>query len=162
MKKAIEWEADENGCWVCASHHRVKGGYPQCESDGQRYFLSRFVYEQCFGEIPEGLCVCHKCDNPPCINPQHLFLGTRKDNTQDMVKKGRNRNGILPGESNGQSKLTSQQVLVILNDSNSNNKIAAKYGVSKSTILRIKNRKSWRNITPEIHHGEVADLMLVP
>jgi hypothetical protein len=113
---------------------------------------------QCFGEIPENMLVCHKCDNPQCINPEHFFLGTHKDNMQDMVMKGRNNPMAMVGERNGQAKLTAQQVINILNSTQTYRTIAAKYGVSKAAITNIKTRKSWRNITPELYMGKSVAL----
>ena len=79
-------------CEVCISHPRSHG-YPRLGRNGKVYRMSRYVWEQKFRPIPEGMLVLHKCDNHACINPDHLFLGTQKDNMQDMVKKGRDRSG---------------------------------------------------------------------
>ena len=79
-------------CLLCTSHCKNKaGGYPMVRRKRKDYVMSRYVYEKFCGEIPEGLFVLHRCDRPNCINPKHLFLGTLKDNTQDMIKKGRRR-----------------------------------------------------------------------
>ena len=90
----IDKSDDENGCWKW-----------QAALDGNDYGIfcvfktnfraHRFSYEWHKGLIPKGMMVCHTCDNPPCVNPDHLFLGTAKDNAQDMVKKGRNRTRVL-------------------------------------------------------------------
>lgn len=84
--KPITWEVNKNDCWICTSHKKDKDGYPV----GYRRKIHRHVYEQCFREIPIGMVVMHKCDNPSCINPEHLKLGTYKENTQDMYQKKRN------------------------------------------------------------------------
>ena len=83
--KPITWEVNENNCWICTSHKKDKDGYPV----GYKRKIHRHVYEQCFGEIPIDMVVMHKCDNPSCINPEHLIIGTYKDNTEDMYSKGR-------------------------------------------------------------------------
>jgi hypothetical protein len=76
------------GCWVWTGSV-VGYGYGQIKVNGRQLKTHRYVYEQLVGDIPDGMFVCHKCDNPPCCNPDHLFLGTPRDNTQDMVQKGR-------------------------------------------------------------------------
>ena len=77
------WEAD------CSSD---RDGYGQLWRDGKHYKAHRLQWEVCFGPIPRGMFVCHSCDNPICVRPAHLFLGTPKDNTRDMLNKGRGRN----------------------------------------------------------------------
>lgn len=95
-----------------------------------------------------GLCVLHKCDNPPCFNPDHLFLGTKKDNAVDMVKKGRwGQSGRNPGEINGGAKLKRLQVLEIrrLRASGMSLKnIATNFRISQSQACRIAKGKKWR------------------
>lgn len=99
------------------------------------------------GEIPKGLCVCHCCDNPSCVNPEHLFLGTAKDNAQDKIAKGRANVYRIPEKwrvvkgFNPKIKLTDEQVRSIRNDSRSLNVLADVYDVDPSTISLIKNRK---------------------
>lgn len=113
------------------------------------------------GEIPEGLLVCHKCDNPSCVNPDHLFLGTAADNTRDMIQKGRikargkghgKKRDTWPGtrgEYNGNSKLTEEQVLSIkhkIKQGEPGRTIAKEYGVSQTLISAINTGKVWKNI----------------
>lgn len=107
----------------------------------------RLSYIFTFGEIPEGLCVCHKCDNPSCVNPNHLFLGTMKDNTQDMIKKGRAI--IRKGEKHHKAKLTEEQVLEIrclYKQGISQKDLAFKYNISIPTISQIINNILWKHI----------------
>lgn len=108
-----------------------------------------------YGDIPDGMCVLHKCDNPKCVNPDHLFLGSYADNVHDCIDKGRFhilKPGAPPprhlGELNGLSKLTSQQVLDIRNMSKTMTRaeIAKIYSVSRSTVTDIVNRNTWRHI----------------
>ena len=78
-------------CLVCVSHCKSKEGYPRIWRNGKFVYMSRYLWESCYGEIPEGMLVLHKCDNPSCINPGHFFLGTNQDNMDDMGRKGRQR-----------------------------------------------------------------------
>lgn len=85
MSECIEW-------WGA----RFTQGYGAIYRDGKTRKAHRVIYEECFGPIDDGLFVCHTCDNPPCVNPEHLFLGTPQDNVQDMIRKGRNRTPGAP------------------------------------------------------------------
>lgn len=97
---------------------------------------------------PGELCVLHKCDTPACVNPEHLFLGTRQDNNLDRVLK--NRDGNHKGVANGRAKLTDNQVKAILEEykilKTSYSKLALKYRISKSAVAFIIRRKHWTHI----------------
>lgn len=103
------------------------------------------------GEIPEGLQILHKCDNRACVNPDHLFLGTQKDNMDDMNAKGRGASGdavASKGEDNPKAKLTEDDVHEIrrLRPTMSLTKLAAKFKVHVATIKRIMNGKRWGHV----------------
>lgn len=85
----IKYEIKDNNCWLCTSHSKNKYGYSRIYKNNKCVLLHRFMYEQKYEEIPKGLCACHSCDNPACINPDHIFIGTLKDNSKDMSIKGR-------------------------------------------------------------------------
>lgn len=123
---------------------RDKKGYGQIKKNGKYVFAHRVSYELYKGPIPEGLCVCHTCDNPPCVHPGHLFAGTLQQNSEDMVLKGRS----VRGESNGRAKLTIGQVLTIRNLSGqlSQTRIATMFDVSPTTVSGIVSRKSWGHV----------------
>ena len=129
----------ESGCWIWTKA-TSSAGYGQIYKDGRVQYAHRLSYEMHFGEIPKGLMVCHKCDNPACINPAHLFIGTNADNMADMVKKDRSNR---KGESNPANKLTKEQVLSIRQDSRTTQAIANDYGVVRHTIGDIKRGKIW-------------------
>ena len=95
-------------------------------------------------EIPEGMSVCHKCDNRVCVNVNHLFVGFPSANNADMVSKGRNRCGV--GERNGSATLSEKDVRNIRSASAINRLIAEHYGVSESLISMIRNRKIWKHV----------------
>jgi hypothetical protein len=95
-----------------------------------------------YGEIPEGLVVCHKCDNPSCVRPNHLFLGTNKENQVDMVLKGRGRIGV----KNGRSKLTEEQVIELKESKLQTKHLMTQYGVNGATVRKIKRGILWSHL----------------
>ena len=148
-RKKIIYEIDETtGCFNIVSHCISNTGYPQMRRNGKALYIHRYIYEQCFGEMPEEMCVLHRCDNRKCINPEHLFLGTRADNSRDMKVKGRS----TWGEKNRRAKLTSEEVEVIRTEyipwdrKYSYRALAKKYKVHRNTILNILTRKSWAHV----------------
>ena len=139
----ITYEVNENGCHICTSHRR-KNGYTQILINGKRIYLHRFIYEKKFGPIKGFNVIRHRCDNPFCINPDHLIEGTQTDNVKDMVDRNRNVKGITQGSS----KLTEEQVLDIFNNhTDSNVELGRKYNVDNSTIWYIRKGKTWKHIT---------------
>ncbi len=98
------------------------------------------------GKQPGPLLVCHKCDNPGCVNPDHLFIGTGGDNAQDMLSKGRHITVGHPGEKNGRAVLTRRDVLAIRQSSKTGVELAAEYGVCDSTISLARLGKRWGGV----------------
>lgn len=145
-KKALRWKETEGGCWEVVSHSCNKDGYPHRKLKGKTVTLSRITYEESFGLIPEGVCVCHKCDNPKCINPEHLFLGTHADNMRD--KKEKRRCSRLKGEKHGQAKLTEGKAREIkeLKGKVSQRVLAKRYGVSPSMVSMIQAGVKWGHL----------------
>ena len=88
---------EKDGCFVCTSHKYSATGYPVIRSCGKLSTVARYIYEECFGFIPQGLLLRHKCDNRQCINPEHLELGTHYDNMHDMISRGRARHPSMKG-----------------------------------------------------------------
>ena len=148
--KPIDFVVDANGCFVVTSHRPMPDGYCEFRFYNRRIKAHRFIYEECFGFVPDGLHVLHKCDNPPCINPEHLFLGTNQDNIDDKVRKGRQ----LKGEQIPVSKLKEHEAMAILLDKiSSARELAERYGVLRGAIWRIKNRTRWAHLTPKLEAG---------
>lgn len=102
----------------------------------------RISYEIHKGPIPNGKVIMHTCDNPPCVNPLHLFPGTRGQNNRDSKEKGRNARG----ERQGRSKLKSKDVVEIRLSTKPQYILATKFGVNQGAISKIKKRKSWRHV----------------
>lgn len=125
-------------------------GYGNFYAEGRLHLTHRYSWLLHNGLIPHGLCVLHKCDNRACVRPDHLFLGTKRDNTQDMLFKGRQRNlGILKGQQHGEAKLTNEDVMRIRSEVAAGRKqkdLAGELGVSISLISLIVRRKAWTHI----------------
>lgn len=145
--KDIKYVINENNCWICISHakSRHRGNYPVIRRFDKYMRLSRYIYWLFNGYLDESKYVMHICDNPECINPEHLKLGTPKENTQDMISKNRH----AYGEQRSDSKLTTKDVLAIYICQDSCIEVARRYGVSKKLILNIRHRKSWKKILDE-------------
>jgi hypothetical protein len=109
----------------------------------------RVSYELHNGPIPDGLFVLHKCDNPPCVNPTHLFAGTPKENIQDMFAKGRDRAPGAPGEANNNAKLTDHAVREIRERAAQGERqcdLAVEFGIESATINHVVRRRGWKHI----------------
>lgn len=137
-----KYEKRYDGCWVWIAA-KDKDGYGCIQSEGDKVRAHRVSWELHHGEIPPGLVICHHCDNPSCVNPDHLFLGTVGDNNADMYKKRRNPRGKL----HGMAKLCPDDVKAIRKIAGKTGKdIAKAYGVSKSLVGMIRQRVIWRDV----------------
>lgn len=147
FEKRFWSKVDKSGsCWIWKAS-LDKGGYGQVMLNKTPHRAHRISWSLVNGEIPIGIIVCHKCDNPPCVNPSHLSLGTFADNTADMDRKGRRINVPHPGEKHGMHILTEKQARVVLERALSGEnqwKIAADFGISNVTVCAIKTRRIWR------------------
>lgn len=137
LRKVIQTD----GCWSFVGL-RNKAGYGRVLCRGKMQLAHRVSYELFNGQIPNGLCVLHKCDNPQCTNPKHLFLGTNADNNADKAQKGR----ALKGETHSMAKLSEKQVRKIYSDERPYAIISAEYGISKPQICGIKSGKFWKHL----------------
>ena len=136
-----------NGCWEYQGALTSRG-YGNIRVDGTNYLAHRYSYIVHIGEIPKGMLVCHSCDNPPCCNPAHLWLGTQSENMKDMVKKG--RTNLLYGEDATSAKLTEREVLEMRELFKSGHftsvDLSRIYGVGIRTARDAVNRKTWRHV----------------
>lgn len=135
-----------DGCWLWTGSV-VPKGYGQISLNNIPIPAHRLSYRIHFGEIPAGLCVCHRCDNPPCVNPAHLWLGTRIENNLDCERKGRRRFAV--GEACPQCKLKERHVREIrkkFSEGASKNELASQYGVVSMTIHAIIKGDIWRHV----------------
>ena len=149
----IEYEV-VNGCWICTSHACTNDGYPVATVNSVRDRIHRHYYRKYKGEIPKGMVVRHTCDNPGCINPDHLLLGTHADNVMDKVKRNRGATGT----KNGRSKLTESDVISIyLDDDTPKETLAKEHGVDAKAIRDIKNRVTWKRTTTHVYRDESID-----
>ena len=169
----------ESGCWEWKENF-VSGGYgrtyiARIESCDRHVLAHRLSYMIHFGEIPKNMCVMHKCDNPRCVNPDHLMLGTKGDNNIDRASKGRSSRGdnhysrttperlsrgdhhysrirpesLARGSKHGCSKISEQDVMEIRNLKNegwSLGRLAERFAISKSNVSDVVNRKTWRHV----------------
>lgn len=141
-----------DGCWQWLGRCRTAKGYAQIGlggRGGKHMLVHRFSYELHNGPIPDGLVVMHACDNPACVNPAHLSLGTHSDNTRDAVAKGRWK-AIPPlnfGENQRSAKLTEQDVRLIRDSPElSTKELALRFGTNVSSIQKVRSRKTWKHL----------------
>lgn len=141
------WTVTDSGCWEW-NGNRFSNGYGQLYVAGRKHLTHRLAYETWVGPIPEGLLIRHKCDNKPCINPDHLETGTDADNKRDMIERG--LDGVV-GEKNKNAVLTEDDVrnirsLVAKGGRGAGAKAARQYGVSQATISWVVSGKRWGHV----------------
>ena len=137
-------EDPETKCWEW-DLYKQEDGYGVIKANGKAQLAHRVSYEA-FKGSPEDMHVCHTCDNPGCVNPEHLFLGTNQDNVTDKMNKGRHRSGGPAKSGDKRAKLTSEDVLAIRQSTDNQPTLATQYGVSQATISNIKRRVVWTHI----------------
>lgn len=132
------------GCWNWTGS-RNSDGYGQFRCDGKARKAHRVSFVIANGGIRDGLCVCHRCDNPSCVNPEHLFAATHQVNMKDCAKKGR----MHLGEKCANSKLTAGDVIEIrraYHAGETQHSIGRRYGISQVTVFKIVNRRTWPHV----------------
>ncbi len=131
----------ENECWNYIGY--LRNGYGRIQINYRYYLAHRIVYEDIYGSIPDGMCICHSCNNPSCCNPKHLYMGTQTDNMKQMVNDGRTGKG----EDAGGVKLTEKSVLEIrklyFSGEYSQKKLGEIFRVTQSNISYVIN-KTWK------------------
>jgi hypothetical protein len=135
-----------SGCLLWLRSGTTNFDYGLVTFAGKQWTTHRLSWMAEYGSIPKGLCVLHKCDVPACLNPRHLFLGTRGDNIRDMTAKGRHARASSKGQSHYRAKLTPEQVLAIRADMRPDRLVAIDYGVVRGAIGNIRSRRTWRHI----------------
>lgn len=147
------WRAVDKSheCWLWKLSTKQKGYGQFAPKDHRKMVLAhRYAWELTHGPIPEGLGVLHRCDNPPCVNPAHLFLGTRADNNADMEMKGRARKRGAKGITNSSAKLTDEAVRIIRSERAAGvtlKELAHRFGISPNVVSQTALRKSWKHVT---------------
>lgn len=155
-------KTDECWIWTAAASPL---GYGRVGTPGRKISQAhRVAWILTNGDIPDGLCVLHRCDNPRCVRPDHLFLGTVADNNADKLAKGRQITGWCPGETNGNHELTEHQAREVLRRSltgENQTKIAVEFGISQANVSAIKLRQTWKHLAVECTQdcGNVNDVV---
>lgn len=137
----------ENGCWNWS--RKTASKYPMFKLGRLDFIASRIAFKIEYGHTPEEMDVCHSCDNPRCVNPAHLFLGTAQDNADDMVKKGRHRTNPARGSDSGPAKLVENQIIQIRELRKCGvpvREIASIFSISWRNIYNILAGDTWRHI----------------
>lgn len=140
-----------SSCWLWLGATNGKGYgmisiYDEETKQSRGKLAPRVSWKIFKGEIPEGLFVCHSCDNPACVNPDHLFLGDQMANLKDMIAKGRAIKRGMKGEEHPAHILTKEQVKEIRESKETGIELAFKYSVSTTTISDIRNRRIWKHL----------------
>ena len=149
-RKPLEVCIEGLGCWEVISHWRNSQGYVSLgiigSSPPEKERAHRLIWKHRNGKIPKGMCICHQCDNPPCINPNHLFIGTQAKNIEDRESKG--RGNTTRGEDTGLNKLSEEEVLQIrrLGIYAKQTTIAKWFNISQTQVCRIIKKTRWAHI----------------
>lgn len=150
----VDRSAGPDACWPWTGSqsslgYRERKGYGSFRMNGIAFRAHRVAWELANGQpVPAGLFVCHHCDNPPCCNPAHLFVGNAFDNMRDMARKGRWRSRSSRGHLNPLARLTEADIPLIRADPRSRSVVAAAWGVSKQTIQDIQGGRTWSYVEP--------------
>lgn len=134
-------------CWTWSGTRHKENGYGGFYADGRLNRAHRWIFQKRFGSLPQEILVCHKCDNPPCVRPSHLFMGNKSTNILDSIAK--NRFQVKKGEAHGSSKLTLEQVLIIKSSKPRIGlcpSLAARFGFPDATIRNVLYGRTWKHV----------------
>jgi hypothetical protein len=140
----------DGDCWLWTAHTKTGKGYGRLGQGGKggKYLLAhRVSYELHNGPIPEGLVVMHKCDNPKCVNPAHLMLGTTAENIKDAYAKGRKLTPFKQGEAHHIAVLNADIVREIRASPLKNSQLARLYGCSRNAVSAVRLGRTWKHVT---------------
>ena len=130
-------------CWPWTAARYVRAGYGACRAAGRVVYAHRIAYRLAHGPIPPGLCICHSCDNPWCVNPAHLWAGTHAENMRDAIAKGRK---VAPRGKRRITKADIPDIRAARARGDTQRVVARRYGVSEGTIGNIDNDVYWSHI----------------
>jgi hypothetical protein len=136
--------------WTACAHPK---GYGLFSIRNRNRRAHRVSYEMHCGPITDGMQVLHECDNPRCVRPDHLFLGTNADNMADKCAKGREAHVGQKGEANARAKLTTEKVLAIRAAVGTQDEIAASFGISRGAVSGIRTGRRWSHVTAGERHA---------
>jgi len=142
-------KVDKSGdCWVWTGG-RFNTGYGNVKRNGRAQTTHRLAWTLAYGPIPAGQIICHRCDNPPCVRPDHLFLGSHRTNAEDRTRKGRGVQAVRRGGENGMTLLSEDAVRGIRRDRASGRtyvELAKQYGATKANVANICQGRTWRHL----------------
>jgi len=151
-----------SGCWIWTAGFNARDGYGRFKINGKERTAHRSSYIIHRGPVEGGMDVCHKCDTRLCVNPDHLFVGTRKENMNDCIRKGRFKYPVVTqgiGHHRGMRKLSDAQVIEVLKLTKigglSDAAIARMFSVCEETVRKIRLGRSFKHLTQE--HNEPAN-----
>lgn len=144
MSSKVAITTSNQDCWLWTAQATCNGGYGAINAGrGPKLRAHRVAWALAGNDLPSGLVLCHKCDTPKCCNPNHMFLGTKKDNTQDMIRKNRNsKPPVSLGERHHKATIADKEIETIRASKDKLRVLAEAYGVSVKTIFRIRKGKT--------------------